>query len=259
MSAGLEILERLTETSQEFVSQTDPQEEFALAVKKNLGYNLLYDTIHKPQVDEKLMAVFKKICLFPFKPDLVDKYKEHILIADGREKKPLFLRWFSEDSLRKAVSGDGGWLTILMVISAVVGVVATGAFFLTSGIHQTLITLAISVIVFSLLYSLGSMVSQANDYCSGRWHSTRLREYEKPIPEFVLQTALDLQTKLPEAQSLHVEWFEPGYDSERTTVSTALSGALKIFDDPFLVMKYGDKLYYMEVWNESRFKKERIK
>lgn len=79
------------------------------------------------------------------------------------------------------------------------------------------------------------------------WEDCPIEEYTRPIPEFALQTAMDLKKLLPGATFQIDELVED-----------------KNVGDPFLVMTYpgddGDEyLYYMEVWNEPGFSGERVK
>lgn len=69
------------------------------------------------------------------------------------------------------------------------------------------------------------------------WFSTPISEYDKPIPGFALQTALDLKAKCPYAEFFIQE--------------------LESFKDPFLVAVIDKKPYYLEVWNEPQFEVKR--
>ncbi len=74
------------------------------------------------------------------------------------------------------------------------------------------------------------------------WVKTWLDAYKEPIPLFALSLATQVIELLPEAQfqvdSLVCE--------ERVL-------------DPFLVMKYRDQLFYLDVWDEPRFEGRRTK
>lgn len=71
------------------------------------------------------------------------------------------------------------------------------------------------------------------------WEVTPIAHYRQAVPDFALQTALDLKAKLPEVE-LFIESFEK-----------------RKVHDPFLVAVYGGKWYYLEVWNEPGFKQQR--
>ena len=68
----------------------------------------------------------------------------------------------------------------------------------------------------------------------GYWNRTFLPSYNKAIPEFVLEKAIRIKEHLPEAE-FYVEHFEKGRP------------------DPFLVVQYKQKEYYIEVWDEPKF------
>jgi hypothetical protein len=70
------------------------------------------------------------------------------------------------------------------------------------------------------------------------WEVVCIKGYHLPIPEFALQTAIDVKTACPEV-ALFIE-------------------ELRTTKDPFLVAKLGGETYYLEVWNEPGFKQERV-
>jgi len=72
------------------------------------------------------------------------------------------------------------------------------------------------------------------------WNQIILQCYQGPVPEFAIQTALDFKKRFGQRMTFEVEVFE------RTP-------------DPFLVAVglYGDR-YYLEVWNEPKYKQERM-
>lgn len=72
-----------------------------------------------------------------------------------------------------------------------------------------------------------------------RWQSHELAHYPKPIPAHVLQTALMINDKIINAR-LSVEEF-------------VLMETLRVAD-PFLVVRVGDAIVHVEVWDEPSFK-----
>lgn len=97
---------------------------------------------------------------------------------------------------------------------------------------------------FSVFFAIGAAVCfivailSALIGSSYEWRSVRIKEYNKQIPEFVLQTAVDVQKAFP-SMVLLVE------EIQATT-------------DPFLVVTNGAHDYYLEVWNEPSYKQERV-
>ncbi|MFN3149680.1 hypothetical protein [Bremerella sp.] len=76
------------------------------------------------------------------------------------------------------------------------------------------------------------------------WLTYDLAHYTEPVPEFALQTALDIKKRHPE-----VNFYVCSLEERRMVL------------DPFLVMRVpGDawyKEYYLEVWSEPKFSGER--
>lgn len=76
------------------------------------------------------------------------------------------------------------------------------------------------------------------------WMMYDLAHYTEPVPEFALQTALDIKKRHPE-----VSFYICSLEENRMVL------------DPFLVMRIPDggwhRDYYLEVWNEPRFSGER--
>jgi hypothetical protein len=69
----------------------------------------------------------------------------------------------------------------------------------------------------------------------GLWQTTPLSEYKEPVPEFALRYAIEIKKKIPQVEF-----------SIRHFVSA----------DPFLVVHYEGKDYYIAVWGEPDFKAE---
>jgi len=71
-----------------------------------------------------------------------------------------------------------------------------------------------------------------------RWVAVSIKKFKKPVPEFALQTALDIKERCPEIE----------FEIEELTPTPC----------PFLVAVLPDgSRYHLEVWNEPDFKKPR--
>ena len=70
------------------------------------------------------------------------------------------------------------------------------------------------------------------------WHLVDLNGFQDEVPDFVLQTAITIKKRLPEAT-----FFVDVCQKEKLNV------------DPFLVMQFRGESYYLEVWNEPKFEK----
>lgn len=66
------------------------------------------------------------------------------------------------------------------------------------------------------------------------WQHTAITAYVEPIPEFVLQKAVQIKEHCPEVQFFIHHLNDPKAD-------------------PFLVAMLGDEVYYVEAWEEPRF------
>jgi hypothetical protein len=70
------------------------------------------------------------------------------------------------------------------------------------------------------------------------WSEVALAKYGEPVPEYVLNKAIEIKEKCPPAtflvDSLVVR-------EERRTL------------DPFLIVRQDDETYYVEVWDEPKF------
>ncbi len=74
-------------------------------------------------------------------------------------------------------------------------------------------------------------------FSPAQWHTQALTDYEKAIPEFVLDKAVRIKEQLPEVT------FRVQYLSEPKA-------------DPFLIAILGKEVYYIEAWDEPRFERE---
>lgn len=73
------------------------------------------------------------------------------------------------------------------------------------------------------------------------WRAIPIELYHRPIPEFALQTAVDIKQRCPEARFV----IEELQFKQRTL-------------DPFLAVRDSEgNTYYLEVWNEPRFVQKR--
>lgn len=69
-------------------------------------------------------------------------------------------------------------------------------------------------------------------YCPN-WRETKIEEYGEPIPEFVLNKAVQIKKAVPECKII-VEYLDEN-------------------PDPFLLVKLGDEKHCVEVWAEPKF------
>lgn len=103
-------------------------------------------------------------------------------------------------------------------------------------------SICIFVAVFSgLLLFVGAPVTfgiYGNNANLWEWQKVNLKDYKKPIPEFVLRKALQIKEKCP-----GVTFF----------VYELIKRERQINGDPFLAVCCGNDGYFVEVWDEPKF------
>lgn len=72
------------------------------------------------------------------------------------------------------------------------------------------------------------------------WKEIPLDKYQKPVPMFVLNKAVQIAETLPTAE----------FTIEELSVTRS---RIQLDPDPFLIVSYGDERYYVEVWDEPSF------
>ena len=99
--------------------------------------------------------------------------------------------------------------------------------------------LSVGMVIAIACYNLGG-----HYFLEKKWQMHALEAYPEPVPEFALQTAMDVKNRCPD-----VEFY----------ISTLVEAEVII--DPFLVLRFHDgerdRDYYLEVWNESTCQGER--
>jgi hypothetical protein len=74
-----------------------------------------------------------------------------------------------------------------------------------------------------------------------KWESSAIANYTGNIPEYALEKALQIKTRLPETH----------FQVERLVEETETIPKPK--RDPFLIAILGNERYYIEVWNEKEY------
>lgn len=173
--------------------------------------------------DADLRRAMQQLDIRPFKQEEVDAYKKEQV-------------WRMNAAYRRYNIKAG----ISLAVTAVVWIVAiawslTAQFDALTAVLAGLGALALGITV---IFALGSDFS---DYYS--WERKILSQTTDIIPEYVLQSALDLKRLCPVVQLLADVLVE-----QRTAVR----------GDPFLVAKVaGGPMYYIEVWTEPQFTQQR--
>lgn len=214
------------------------------AAKERLGYNVspngeVVSGTHVVTFDDyqQFLGVLEAIDCRPFTSKSVKRYRQWKAWCEAWRNTDWMIR------LRAAL--------IVIFVASILLTVVCGASALPLYFWANVPTLPIICSMVTLiLAATGSfwlMVLNERYLRSGArrgyasWELTSLRGYRRAVPEFVLQTALDIQEKCPA-----VEFFVDELRSERERVV-----------DPFLVAKLGNQNFYLEVWNEPEYRQQR--
>jgi len=163
------------------------------------------------------------------------------------------IRPFTAASVRKykqacEVNPSRFWPTIVesvIGLSCILMMGALGTLFGGALLMETMMSFYSALIIVGgfVVITLVSFLS-GQGLVQRQWKMRELASYDEPVPEFALQTALDIKKKHPE-----VSFYVCVLEENRIVV------------DPFLVMRVhnGNVIhdYYIEVWNESAFTGQR--
>jgi hypothetical protein len=186
----------------------------------------------KPRSDER--DLFDILCdiglgLLPYERHVVEAYKVHMVEND----LPFLRRKFSLKTL--------GLLHSISFVSFVACYVVTIVLLVMPAFRwevMNMLKIGIPGVCLSCgLLGVVVFTNHALKCTPGTWVRENLTEYlrEKELPDLVHETAIAVSKKIPQGQ-LFVESFS---------------------EDPFLVLHYKGKDYYLEVWGEEAFRPSR--
>lgn len=212
------------------VEAMDGYGELAEKAHKFLGYQCSREVLRDAQRQSTNVSYSNKIRVIlasldnpPFVPKAVERYKKR---KQG-QAIPLKDKFFDVLVYLVIVAG------ISFVISGVVAL-ATGWEFLVWIVVPSLVTAIASFLI------IGKFSPEVTEVV---WKGIPIAEYTRPIPDFVLETAIGLKMQFPELEFV-IEELEV---SEQT------------LPDPFLRVNLPDGThYYLEVWNEPGFRGKRM-
>ncbi|MEW4565845.1 hypothetical protein AB1K70_25235 [Bremerella sp. JC770] len=210
----------------EKLAEDDPlADELADEAGELLGYTLLARQKREARRLRTLEQTLAEYDIRPFTPRSVRKYKE------ACEVNPSTLWPRVVDSV--------------MGLSFMLAMGAMGGLFFSALLMDTMLSFYCAVTVIGGVV-LGFVFANLSNPSLVRrqWKLHELAAFTEPVPEYALQTALDIKKKHP-CVSFYVDVLEEN----------------RIVVDPFLVMRVhsGNVIqdYYLEVWNESAFCGER--
>ena len=199
--------------------------DLAREANERLGYSRLADMKSHAAKEQAAFDVLRKADVRPFTEDSVRRYKRRRVLL-------MNLRWFFVPIVCYVVAAACLLVTFAALIAIVEG-----------SVDKPLIALAVTVplgigaFVVALRHGEPQMFSWGIYSMHGA----------SPIPEFALQTAVDVHKLLRDA----------GVPDTAIGFVTDELHAVKA-SDPFLVLHLYGKSFYLEVWNEPKFRQERI-
>ncbi len=193
------------------------RESLAAEAEDVLGYTKLKADIAQSKQTSALTQTLHRLGIMPFSPESVAAYKKQIAFGNSPSfaiRHPQITEFIIGLSLLVFVLSFGnsftGWF-----ISVYVGLAAIA-----------LMVLGLSVMLI--------MIEKTDDGTGGEWKLVPLKGYERAVPEFAIQRAVQLKKELPTAEIFIDEYI-----------------AKKV--DPFLVVKHGEEQFYIDVWDEPKF------
>jgi len=214
-------------------------EDFADRVAHELGYTLL-EKENASYFDPK-QAVFHNTLLeldaAPYTPDSIAAYKK----ARKKEVDIDFGTIWIDSSLLRASSI---YFVLSFLCASIVGLATIPTLLFAEPPIALLLSkitvscLATSVLACSVIIILLFCVRQPARYS---WSSIGLQHYLNPVPDFALYKALQIREEFPQT-SFKI---------------CALQEEQKTYD-PFLVVAYYGKEYYIAVWDEPSFRGTKV-
>lgn len=210
-----------------------------------LGYSLEPSHLERwvAEKEEMIEKALKDLDIRPFTNESVQAYKDTVTAEERKKLKPTAVK-----------VSDGAMWAFFVSAPLAVGLVLSGAVAAIWGNHEVLLYAAAAPGFTALISVIVGMscadAVRAYDRISISWNGMPISRYDKRVPEFALQTACDLKEKCPEA----------GIYIEELRVESRPA------PDPFLVVqikhpsydgRVATRPYYLEVWNEPKYKQER--
>ena len=199
--------------------------ELAREANERLGYDRLVKMKSDAAKEQAAFEALRKADVQPFTDESVRRYKRRRVLL-------MNLRWFFVPLLSYIVSA----LCVVVAISALIAI-AEGSVDKPLKALVVTVPLAIGAFWFALRHGEPQLFSWSLHSMHGA----------SPIPEFALQTAVDVHKLLRDAG---VPGTAIGFITDELHASKA--------SDPFLVLNLYGKSLYLEVWNEPTFRQERI-
>ena len=217
-------------------SELDEIRSLAQEAKKELGYLGLDSKIlslengeWKKETIQIFAETLAELDINPFSKPSVDKYKK-VALRDARKFRINFLgkNFRISNSIVKVI--------FCSFCTSFIGLFVLLYGMLTESLgstYQIVVVADIFVLVASFIFLvLTSSLSSS----SLEWQKTKLSVYRGEIPEFVLRKAIQIKKATPGFLEFFVEHIGK--------------------EDPFLIVRFLEKEYYVEVWDEPKFESQ---
>jgi len=182
--------------------------KFAEKTEKLLEYTVIKDIYNYEKENNKIIKIMREMDVAPFTIESVQKHQRYACT-------------------NKAAS--------ILLLCAAISLTTLGFFMIESGTNY--LKNGTLTNTFYVLIALLCTILCLCAYCltpAKRWQECQIKNYKKPIPDFVLQLAMNLKEKIPATEFTIEE--------------------LRGFQ-PMLVAKCGGNRYYLEAWNPLPIRK----
>jgi hypothetical protein len=220
----------------------------AAAVKLNYKPTVLTD-------EERTVAIaLEELGIEPLDRRSVDAYKKYQKQKIEAKGSSRFVRYMH--SAHRIDFWDGQTVVGVIGVGIIVSAVLTGA--ILAGIEDKpplkhpMFFAGCGIWLLSLMAAWVVCMVARHKNCftiTGNWYTTPIEGYRHAIPEFVLERAMQIKIRLPEANFV-VEWL--GEETHNVPTSYKPNPP-----DPFLAMNYGSIGLYLDVWDEPKFEGRR--
>lgn len=233
-------------------AEKDPIDELDAALMKDaeklFGYSAK-DSAEEKWVAEreaKIEAALNKLGIKPFTNDSVVEYKAAVRNEELKKRSNIWA------DIHHTYSFWSFFVSAGVGLAALVGAAAASIW----GFHMPFLWAATGCGAVCLLAIFAAVATlddaNAHDRIEVSWASKNLCSYEKKIPEFALQTACDLKKLLPSV-SLYVDEVHV----QRMPQPDPFLYAVIENGTSTLPDRQSTRRYYLEVWNEPKYKQQR--
>ncbi len=191
--------------------------ELAEEATRLLGYSKLKQMVATKTGIRELSQVLEELDIRPFSRDSVRRYKAQVPDAAELTDVPEFFKRHRKLACLLL------WLIALWAILSAIGIAVGWFLSWKLGIA--------SVLSILVIFTKGCEFDDRLAALFQKWERLPLAEYQEEVPLYVLQKAVEIKKQLPAAEF---------YVEQRA-------------EDPFLIVKCGEREEYIEAWREPRF------